>query len=41
MSANQGRRIQILRFASGIHGAVECLQIIQSPNGMPLAMAYA
>ena len=32
-----GRRIQILRFASGIHGPVECLQIIPSPYGMPLA----
>ena len=31
------RRIQILRFVDGIHGAVECLQIIQSPYGMPLA----
>ena len=33
----KGRRIQILRFANGIHGAVECLQIIPSPYGMPLA----
>ena len=32
-----GRRIQILRFASGIHGPVECLQIIPSPYGTPLA----
>ena len=32
-----GRRIQILRFASGIHGPVECLQIIPSPYGMPLS----
>ena len=32
-----GRRIQILRFASGIHGPVECLQIIPSPYGVPLA----
>ena len=32
-----GQRIQILRFANGIHGAVECLQIIQSPNGLELA----
>ena len=32
-----GRRIQILRFANGIHGAVECLQIIPSPNGLELA----
>ena len=31
------RRIQIIRFVDGIHGAVECLQIIQSPYGMPLA----
>ena len=32
-----GRRIQILRFASGIHGPVERLQIIPSPYGTPLA----
>ena len=32
-----GQRIQILRFANGIHGAVECLQIIPSPNGLELA----
>ena len=31
------RRIQIIRLVDGIHGAVECLQIIQSPYGMPLA----
>ena len=30
------RRIQIIRFVDGIHGAVECLQIIQSPNGKHL-----
>ena len=30
------RRIQIIRFVDGIHGAVECLQIIQSPIGKHL-----
>ena len=37
VSEASGRRIQILRFANGFHGSVECLQIIQSPYGMPLA----
>ena len=37
VSESSGQRIQILRFANGIHGAVECLQIIQSPNGLELA----
>ena len=37
VSESGGRRIQILRFASGIQGAVECLQIIPSPYGVPLA----
>ena len=37
VSESDGQRIQILRFANGIHGAVECLQIIQSPNGLELA----
>jgi len=32
-----GRRIQILRFANDFHGPVECLQIIPSPYGVPLA----
>ena len=32
-----GRRIQILRFANDFHGPVECLQIIPSPYGTPLA----
>ena len=36
VSESGGRRIQILRFASGIQGAVECLQIIPSPNGLQL-----
>ena len=36
VSEAKGRRIQILRFVDGIHGAVECLQIIQSPNGKHL-----
>jgi len=36
VSEARGRRIQILRFVDGIHGAVECLQIIQSPNGKHL-----
>jgi len=37
VSESSGQRIQILRFANGIHGSVECLQIIQSPNGLELA----
>jgi len=37
VSESGGRRIQILRFASGIQGAVECLQIIPSPNGLQLS----
>ena len=37
VSERGNRRIQIIRFVDGIHGAVECLQIIQSPYGMPLA----
>ena len=37
VSESIGRRIQILRFANGVHGAVECLQIIPSPYRMPLA----
>ena len=32
-----GRRIQILRFANDLNGPVECLQIIPSPYGVPLA----
>ena len=36
VSEARGRRIQILRFVDGIHGAVECLQIIQSPIGKHL-----
>ena len=36
VSEARGRRIQILRFVDGIHGSVECLQIIQSPNGRHL-----
>ena len=37
VSESHGRRIQILRFCNGFHGAVECLQVIRSPNGMELA----
>ena len=37
VSEARGRRIQILRFANGCHGSVECLQIIESPYGRPLA----
>ena len=37
VSESRGRRIQILRFVDGIHGAVECLQIIPSPNGLQLS----
>ena len=37
VSEARGRRIQILRFANGFHGPVECLQIIPSPYGTPLA----
>ena len=37
VSEGRGRRIQILRFANGCHGSVECLQIIESPYGRPLA----
>ena len=37
VSEASGRRIQILRFANGFHGPVECLQIIPSPYGTPLA----
>ena len=36
VSESSGQRIQVLRFASGIQGAVECLQIIPSPNGLKL-----
>ena len=36
VSESSGQRIQVLRFASGIQGAVECLQIIPSPNGLQL-----
>ena len=36
VSEARGRRMQILRFVDGIHGSVECLQIIQSPNGRHL-----
>ena len=37
VSEASGRRIQILRFPNGCHGSVECLQIIESPYGKPLA----
>ena len=37
VSESGGQRIQVLRFASGIQGAVECLQIILSPNGLQLS----
>ncbi len=36
VSESGGRRIQVLRLASGIQGPVECLQIIPSPNGLKL-----
>ena len=37
MSATIVGRIQILPFANGVHGAVECLHIIPSPYRMLLA----